>query len=192
MNNIIETISRYVALSPEAVKDLSAALEKIQVPKGTLLHKQGNLMNHMYFIESGLVRNFYFRDGKEVTSDIAMEGSFATVLYSYVKRKPSMGGMDTLENSVLLRVSFDDMQKLMDKHHQIERLVRILMELHYAKAEEEMVINRFLSAYERYEKLLNEQPEILMRTPLKHVASLLGMSQETLSRIRASASSGGK
>jgi hypothetical protein len=55
-----------------------------------------------------------------------------------------------------------------------------------------MVINRFLSAYERYEKLLNEQPEILMRTPLKHVASLLGMSQETLSRIRASASSGGK
>jgi hypothetical protein len=66
------------------------------------------------------------------------------------------------------------------------------MELHYAKAEEEMVINRFLSAYERYEKLLNEQPEILMRTPLKHVASLLGMSQETLSRIRASASSGGK
>lgn len=192
MSTIIETINKYVTLSPEATKDILSVIEQINAPKGTVLHKHGQVMNYMFYIQSGMIRNFYFREGKEVTSDIVLEGSFATMLYSYVKRKPSFGGMETLENSVLHRVHYDDMQRLMDKHHDVERMVRILMELHYAKAEEEMVINRFLSAYERYEKLMHENPAILQRTPLKHVASLLGMSQETLSRIRASASSGGK
>ena len=98
---------------------------------------------------------------------------------------PSVENIQLLEGSILWAISKDDLTRLMKEHHDIERLVRIAYEKYYIRLEERYVNAQFRTATERYQNLMNETPHILERVPLGAVASYLGISSETLSRIRA-------
>jgi len=138
----------------------------------------------MYFIEKGCVRGYYNLDGKEVTYWFGFEHSFVTSFYSFISRKPAFENIQLIEDCRVLAISYDDLQKLYDKYPEIERLVRIINENYYVRLEERFVAAQFKSAKERYAGLLDFSPHILQRMPLGHIASYLGISQETLSRIR--------
>ena len=188
METFFDHISQHHHLSKPALESLGEVLNEVTLPKGSFLISEGKVCQHMYFLEKGCLRGFYNLDGKEVTYWFAFEDTFVTSFYSFITRKPSVENIQLIEDSTLWSISYDNVQKLYDKHPDIERLGRIMNERYYVMLEERFVSNHFKEAKERYENLITNAPHILQRVPLGYVASYLGISQETLSRIRGKVS----
>jgi CRP-like cAMP-binding protein len=138
----------------------------------------------LYFLQQGALRGSYLLEGKEVTHWFAFENDFVTSFHSFITSAPSVETIQLLEGSVLWSISKEQLTQLMNQYHEVERLVRIAYETYYIRLEERFVNAQFKTASERYQALLQQSPHILERVPLGHIASYLGISQETLSRIR--------
>ncbi|MBS1607550.1 MAG: Crp/Fnr family transcriptional regulator [Bacteroidetes bacterium] len=149
-----------------------------------LLH-EGKICRHLYFLEKGALRGYYILDGKEITHWFGFEQDFVTSFHSFITQAPAVENIQLLEGSILWAISKEKLSRLFNQYHEIERLVRIAYEKYYIRLEERFVNAQFKSATERYEGLLQTRPYILERIPLGHIASYLGISQETLSRIRS-------
>ncbi|KAA3437184.1 Crp/Fnr family transcriptional regulator [Rufibacter hautae] len=141
--------------------------------------------NNLYFLEQGCLRGYYNLDGKEITYWFGFENNFITSFYSFISRKPGVENIQMLEDSTLWGISFEALNQLFDYHSDLERLVRIINEQYYIRLEERFMGMQFKTARERYEQLLETSPHILQRISLGQIASYLGISQETLSRIRS-------
>jgi CRP-like cAMP-binding protein len=184
MKTFFTHIQQYCQLNNATQKSLEAVLQKVELEKGTFLITEEKMCNHLYFLERGSVRGFYNLDGKEVTYWFAFENNFVTSFLSFITRKPGMENIQAMEDCTLWAVTYNDLQKLYTKHPSMERLGRIVHERYYVMLEERFLSNHFKEARDRYENLLANAPYILQRVPLGHVASYLGITQETLSRIR--------
>jgi CRP-like cAMP-binding protein len=130
------------------------------------------------------LRGFYTLSGKEITHWFAFENDFVTSFHSFITQEPTIENVQALEGSILWSISKERLNRLMTKHHEIESLVRKVYEKYYIRLEERYVNAQFKTATERYQQLLFENPHIIERVSLGHIASYLGISQETLSRIR--------
>ena len=184
MKTLFEHIRQYCKLGNPALKSLGAVLKKVELPKGALLITEGKICNHVYFLEKGCLRGFYNLDGKEISFWFAFENNFVTSLFSFTTRKPGMENIQLIEDCTLWAIEYENLQQLYDKHADIGRLGRIMHERYYVMLEERFVSNHFNEARERYENLFTQAPHILQRVPLGYVATYLGITQETLSRIR--------
>lgn len=184
MKSLFEHIRQYSPLGSTAWKSLSAKLQKVELSKGEFLITEGKVCSHVYFLEKGCLRGFYNLDGKEITHWFAFENNFVTSLSSFITRKPCSENLQLIEDCTLWAVGYDELQQLYIKHADLERLGRIMNERYYVMLEERFTSNHFKEAKDRYENLITTAPHILQRVPLGYVASYLGMTQETLSRIR--------
>ncbi len=184
MNTLFEHIRQYCRMSDPALNSLGAELRKVALPKGAFLIKEGKVCDQIYFLEKGCLRGFYNLDDKEISYWFAFENSFVTSFFSFITRKPGMENIHLLEDCTLWSVSYERLQHLYATHPDMERLGRIMHERYYVMLEERFVSNHFKEARERYENLMLQAPHILQRVPLRYVASYLGITQETLSRIR--------
>ena len=131
------------------------------------------------------MRGFYNLDGKEITHWFAFEQDFVTSFHSFITRQPAVENIQLLEGSVLWSITKEKLAGLLNEYHEIERLLRIAYEKYYIRLEERYVNAQFKTATERYQHLLSQSPHIIERAPLGAIASYLGISQETLSRIRS-------
>lgn len=184
MKSLFEHINQYCRLSNSTLKSLGTTLKKVELAKGAFLTTEGKICDHVYFLEKGAVRGFYNLEGKEISHWFAFENNFVTSFLSFITRKPGMENVQLMEDSVLWAITYDDLQQLYRKHVDMERLGRIMHERYYVMLEERFVSNHFKEARERYNNLMLQAPHILQRVPLGYVASYLGMTQETLSRMR--------
>lgn len=153
--------------------------------KNDYLVTEGKTCRHLYFLDQGALRGLYNLEGKEITHWFAFAPEFVTSFHSFITQQPAVESIQLLEGSVLWAVTKDSVTRLMNQHHEIERLVRIAYEGYYIRLEERFVNAQFKTATERYLHLLQQTPHILERVPLGYIASYLGISQETLSRIRS-------
>jgi CRP-like cAMP-binding protein len=185
MNDFLETISHITKLSPESVSALSGIVKRMELPKGHLLLREGGVCNFFYYIEKGLTRTFYYKDGKDITDWISLEKTIAVSIVSYITRKPDIRNIELLEDSILWAVPHGDLEKLYQQHHEIERLGRLFISNGVVQMQQRFDDLHFATAAERYRKLMEYNPSIIQRVPLGMVASYLGITQETLSRIRA-------
>ena len=184
MQSLFEHINQYCKLGTPALTSMSAVLEKAELPKGSYLVTEGKVCSHVYFLEAGCLRGYYNLDGKEISHWFAFENNFVTSFYSFITRKPSIENIQLIEDCTLWAITYDSLQALYSKHADIERLGRIMHERYYVMLEERFVRNHFKEGRERYENLIAHAPHMLQRIPLGYIASYLGMTQETLSRIR--------
>lgn len=185
MQQLLKHLTKYHPLSVDAQQALQDCFEKIVLAKNDYLLKEGQVCRHLYFLEHGAIRGFYNLDGKEITHWFSFENDFVTSFYSFTTREPAVENIQLLEGSILWAISKETVAGLFNQYHEIERLVRIAYEKYYIRLEERFVNAQFKTAKELYENLLQQMPHILERVPLGCVASYLGMSQETLSRIRS-------
>jgi len=177
--------SLYTPLSPSSILDIDAHTEILNIPAGEILVREGQYADRLYFIVSGAARAYYWKDGRDVTDWFAFENDFICAIVSYFMNVPSPHFIEVLEPSTLLSIKRDAMQMLCDKHHDIERLGRLSATKTMLLLQQRIVGMQFESAEKRYHNLLASNPDILNRVPLRHIASYLGITQETLSRIRA-------
>lgn len=187
MQALIEHINQYCRLNPAATAALTDALHRKELTKNSFLITEGKICDQIYFVEQGCLRGYYNHDGKEISYWFAFENDFVTSFYSFISRQPCVENIQALESCTLWAVSWRDLQKLYDRHPDIERLGRLMNERYYMRLEERFVRNHFKEARERYENLMAHAPHFLQRIPLGHIASYLGITQETLSRIRGKA-----
>jgi CRP-like cAMP-binding protein len=185
MQHLLTHITKYHSISTEAQQALLPCFEKIVLAKNDYLLREGQVCRHLYFLESGALRGFYNVDGKEITYWFGFENDFVTSFYSFTTGLPAVENIQLLEGCVLWAISKQTVTELFNQFNEIERLVRIAYEKYYIRLEERFVNAQFKTARELYENLLLQTPHILERVPLGYVAAYLGISQETLSRIRS-------
>lgn len=153
--------------------------------KGQELIHNGAYCSNIYFLESGLLRGYYYQDDKEITNWLAAEGEFATNFYAFITKVHSSETIEALEDCELIELPYSNLQQLYIDFPETERLGRILTENYYIRLEERLLSLRFTTAKERYDNLVKNKPSLILRANLGHIASYLGITQETLSRIRA-------
>ena len=185
MQHLLTQLTNYYSLSESANTALQDCLKKISLAKGDYLLSEGKVCKQLYFLEKGALRGFYNLEGKEITHWFGFENDFVTSFHSFIKQEPAVENIQLLEGSILWAISKEQLKELFNQHHEIERLVRIVYEKYYLRLEERFVNAQFKTARERYENLLLETPHILERVTLGYIASYLGITQETLSRIRS-------
>lgn len=184
MEFLLQHISGYHRLSDEAAEALHDCFTEVTMPKHEFLLQEGQVCRQLYFLEKGALRGFYNLDGKEVTHWFGFEHDFVTSFHSFITGEAAVENIQLLEGSVLWAIAKEKLNELLDRFADIERLVRIAYEKYYIRLEERFVNAQFRSAAERYGQLLLQQPHIVERVPLGYIASYLGISQETLSRVR--------
>ena len=185
MEQLIRYIKTYSPLTNEAEQAVYNCFEKLVLPKNELLVTDGKVCRHLYFLEQGALRGYYLLDGKEITHWFGFENDFVTSTHTFITGQPAVENIQLLEGSVLWAISKEKLTSLFNQYHDIERLVRIAYEKYYIRLEERFVNAQFKTAAELYENLLQRSPHIVERVPLGMIASYLGISQETLSRIRS-------
>ncbi len=171
-------------LSPAIRAQLKPLLRVCRHPARTLLLREGQHSKQVYVILQGASRSFYVHKGVEVHTWFAFENELIGSLHNF-DRRPARASIQLLEDSLLVAIDISGLQDLMRKELTVAQFVHEAL-LEYALfMEDKMRALHMKTAKERYEALLAQEPEIVRRVPLTYIASYLGISRETLSRLRA-------
>ncbi len=181
----LQYLEKVIRINTTLREEINAVCEKISLAKGATIIEINTRCNDLFYIEKGLIRGYYFLEDKEVTNWFAQQDEFATCFYSFIAQKPSFETIQAIEDCELIRISHSTLQKLYAKFPETETIGRIITENYYIKLEERLLSMQFKTAKERYQNLIETKPSLIQRAALGQIASYLGISQETLSRIRS-------
>ncbi|WP_316805772.1 Crp/Fnr family transcriptional regulator [Pedobacter agri] len=183
--NLFSLFNNLYPLKEEIKTAIIANSEIIKVGKKVKLLSVGERSNTIYFIVSGAARIFYLnKEGKETNTWFLFENELLISVYSFYTGKPSFEYIETLEDCTLIAVKRDKLDELYLQYMEFNFSGRKLTEFYHMRNEIQANELRMLSAKERYQNLLDRNPQLFQRVSLGHIASYLGISQETLSRIR--------
>jgi len=185
IEHAIQNISQtYSKLTDNCMADFIQVSKYLTKDKSTLLVTAGQYADKSYFIVKGCARAYYLKDGKDITDWFAFENDFINSINSFFENIPSPHFIELLEPSTFLEISREDIFKLSDRYHDFDRLLRIIATKTMLALRNRIFSIQFEMAQQKYENLLNIRPDITQRVPLTHIASYLGITLETLSRIR--------
>ncbi len=183
---LIEYFKQYNPLSEKAVNAISEICTPVTIKKNKDLQSLGHTCKTIYFINKGAARIYYFKDGIDITECLVFENNIIARVESLFSGRPSRKAIQIIEDTELIAINATELFKLYDTFPEIERLFRKIFEAGYVDTVNRVESIQFHTAEERYTALLNETPNVLQRVPLKYIASYLGITQVSLSRIRAS------
>ena len=176
------------SLSVEVLRAFSNILVPFKVLRGHKLVDEGDVCNHMYYVEKGMVLQHYTKNGVNVTEHISHEGDMVICIESFFLREPSKIIASMIEPGVVWGIPYDEMHQLASRSFEICQLIFKIYQRSLIISQKKADVLRFETAKERYIRTMKENPEIIRRAPLHNVASFLQMTPETLSRVRAQVS----
>ncbi|MEM9052014.1 MAG: Crp/Fnr family transcriptional regulator [Bacteroidota bacterium] len=185
MDTIRACLQNEFGLSDSAFDQLSQAMVGEERTKKSFLIEEGKINSNYYFIEKGMARFYLLNEGKQVTNWFFKEGEIAFSMAGVYYHMPAYGFIEMLEDAILYRVPAEKLNHLFETNIELCNFSRKLYQKNLFALEYRYFRLKETSAQERYERFCEEYPEILNRVGLGHIASYLGMSQVTLSRIRA-------
>lgn len=185
MDALLDYFQTIHPISKTAQKELIAISSKISLDKNVELQSIGHSCKTVYFIVEGALRVFYLKDGNDVTESFEFENSIVARVESLFSGESSSKGIQTLEKSTIIAIPAQRLFDLYDTFPEIERLFRKIFEDAHVKTIKRLESIQFHSAEERYSNLIKSQPALIKRISLKYIASFLGITPVSLSRIRA-------
>lgn len=174
----------YAPLSIDSQQEFIASSKVNHFKKGQIVVREGQYSKRAYLIIQGCARAYYLKDGKDISDWFTFENQFMASIISFFSNEPSPHYIEFIEDSTVLEFSKDTVDKLSSKHHDFEHFIsKVVTETMLGLCERLHTI-QFAKADERYSHLITIYPTITQRIPLTHIASYLGITLETLSRIR--------
>lgn len=189
MNPLIEYIIAFVHLSEDEIYAIQRQIPIKTFKKGTILLREGQVSKRAFFNIKGCVRSYYLLDGEEKTTFFYLENQFVTSMRSFTKQLPSTHYFECIEDTTLAILSYDRERALLDAYPKLEVLSRMLLEEELGNYQEMLASYMMDSPEKRYLNLLKYRPELKDRIPQYQLATYLGITPESLSRIRKRISS---
>lgn len=182
-----ELARRYSTMTHDELDVLESILVPMKFQKGEFILREGEVCKNIFWIVKGLVRQFYFKNGKELTEYMASEDTICMAIESLFKEAPSQQQIVALEPTIIYALPKAALEQEAIKNVNIQMLYRKILEESLIISQKHADMLRFESAQDRYAKLVKQSPQLVLRAPLVYIASYLQMTPETLSRVRTSA-----
>lgn len=184
-DSLISFLKKFQPLTTEAENAIAGIAKSIHIKKNSELQSIGHTCKTIYFLEKGLARIYYFKDEIEITESFSFENNLVLRYESLFSGRPSKKAIQVLEDSDLIALKSDELELLFSIHPDIETMFRKIIETALVDTINRVESIQFHTAEERYSSLLQEAPDVIKRVPLKYIASYLGITPVSLSRIRA-------
>ncbi len=175
----------FVKFNDEELLLFAKQLKQIIAKKGELLIKEGEIATGIFWVSKGLLRQYYFKNGRDITEHFACDGQGAFCIESIFNKTPSKLIVEALEKSVVYLIPYYEIINLSKKHPKFGTLIRKLLEHSLILSQKKADSLRYETVRERYERFLVDYPCAAKRASVNHVASFLLMTPESLSRVRA-------
>jgi len=182
---IVAHFEKYIPLSDALRQELTAKLKPVYFKKGELVLDASKTCTYSYFIVSGMLRTYFLKDGKEISEYFSAEEEWCNSPKSFMTRRPDIYYIDAIEKTEACSLYVDDLLALFNKFPEMERYSRLSMGTVFGHLIERITSLRFTTAKEKHDHFLEVYHDIHHRIPLGMVASYLGITQETLSRLRS-------
>jgi CRP-like cAMP-binding protein len=184
-NKIINHFEKYIKVSENLKSQLLKRLSLVNFKKGELVLNADKICKKSYFISDGILRAYVLKDGKEISEFFCAKNEWANSPKSFMQRTTDIYYLDAVVDTSAYALNVDDLMYLFDNFPEMERYARLSMGTVFGLLLERITSMRFTSAKEKYVHFKKIYEDIYPQIPLGMVASYLGITQETLSRIRA-------
>jgi CRP-like cAMP-binding protein len=185
MNYLLNIVAEYQSLNPCIQTEILSRLKVLTFSKNEYLLEKGQICKGIYIIEKGCCRTYLVKGKKEITTSFRTEKSYICSPYSFLTQTPSNEYIQAIEDTTCYFMSHRSIYSLLERFIEFNVFVRKIYEELFIRELNLLNSIRTLSALERYDLFMKESPKVLQRVPLGQLASFLGMSQETLSRMRS-------
>ena len=180
-----ELARKYSTMTYDELDVLESLLVPIKYGKGEKILQEGEVCRNISYIEKGLVRQFYFKNGKEVTEHLGVDHSIFMCIESLFKGEPTRLQVEALEPTLVYALPKAKLEAAAMRNVNIQMLYRKILEESLIQSQIHADLVRFESAPNRYKRLCDLSPQVVLRAPLTYIANYLQMTPETLSRIRS-------
>lgn len=187
-----ELARRYSTMTHDELDILESVLVPMKFAKGETVLAEGEICENIYWIVKGLLRQYYYKNNKELTEYMAAENTIMMSIESLFKEKPTMQIIQALEPTIIYAMPKAELEAVAMRSVNIQILYRKILEESLIISQQRADMLRFESAQDRYQKLVKSAPQLVLRAPLVYIASYLQMTPETLSRVRTAALMEGK
>jgi len=184
VNNFDAYLLSILPVSDGALKALHGICTTQRIAKNEDLQPIGHTCKTIYFVDHGALRIYYFKEDIDITESFEFENSMVARAESLFSKSPSRKAIQALEPTHLVCIDANALETLYDDYHELERLFRLIFEKILVKTVQRLESLQFYNAEERYNNLITDHPNIVKRVALKHIASYLGITPVSLSRIR--------
>lgn len=179
-----ELARKYSTMTHEELDQLEGVLVPMKFAKGEIILSEGQICRNIMYVAKGLVRQFYFKNDKELTEHLSVEGGIVMCIESLFKEMPTHLQIEALEPTLIYALPKQKLEEVALHNVNIQILYRKILEESLILSQVHADLVRFESAQDRYKKLCKLMPQVVMRAPLIYVANYLQMTPETLSRVR--------
>lgn len=181
-----ELARKYSTMTREELDVLESVLVPMKFSKGEIILREGEVCRNIYYVERGLIRQFYFKNGKQITEHLGVDHTIFMCIESLFREEPTHLQVEALEASYIYALPKHRLEQVALHNVNIQILFRKILEESLVISQVMADLVRFETAQERYRKFCKLAPQIVLRAPLVYVASFLQMTPETLSRVRSS------
>jgi CRP/FNR family transcriptional regulator, anaerobic regulatory protein len=181
---ISDLFNKIMPFSPEEIQLIATNAKLITIPKKTIIANKGKICNEMYYVISGCLRLYYEKEDQEINCFFFHEGLFCTVFASFMMQKPSEQILETVEDTVCLMLHHNHLKELYTTVPKMNVILRVILMERYANAHD--IIGSFIldNPEKRYIKFNEKYPLLVNRLPDYHIASYLGITPKSLSRLK--------
>ena len=180
-----ELARKYSTMTHDELDILEGILEPVKYGKGEMILAEGEVCRGISYIEKGFVRQFYNKNGKEVTEHLGVDHTIFMCIESLFKEEPTRLQVEALEATLVYILPKSKLEAAAIRNVNIQMLYRKILEESLIQSQVHADLMRFETAPNKYKRLCELSPQVVLRAPLTYIASYLQMTPETLSRIRA-------
>lgn len=181
-----ELARKYSTMTHDELDVLESVLVPIKFAKGEMILSEGEICENIYYIEHGLIRQFYFKNGKQITEHLGEDHTIFMCIESLFREEPTKLQVEALETTLVYALPKQRLEQVALHNVNIQILYRKILEESLIISQIHADLVRFETAQDRYKRMCKLSPQVILRAPLVYIASYLQMTPETLSRVRAS------
>jgi len=180
-----ELARKYSTMTHDELDVLESILVPMKFAKGQMILSEGEICKHVYYIERGLIRQFYFKNGKQITEHLGEDRSIFMCIESLFREEATKLQVEAIEPTTVYALPKLRLEQVALHNVNIQILYRKILEESLIISQVHADLVRFETAQDRYKKMCKLSPQVILRAPLVYIASYLQMTPETLSRVRA-------